>query len=134
MNHIIIKEVGTTYQAGTLITDKSDFFLATNLYLASQAGIQSGQHILDAGCGSGGPSIDIAKNIKDIKINAITISIAQEKTAKKLVQQDNLTDIIKLYVGDYHYLPFADNSGVKTPKNNSIIKIIVTITIIAKWA
>jgi len=112
MNSIIVQDVGKTYQAGTLITDTpvDDPYRATNIYLASQAEIQAGQRILDAGCGAGGPSIDIAQHIENIKIDAITLSTAQAETAKELIQQAQLTDKIQVHVGDYHYLPFADET------------------------
>ena len=55
-----------------------------------------------------GPSIDIASNIPQIKIDAITLSPTQANTAKKLIEESSLTERIQVHVGDYHKLPFAD--------------------------
>ena len=109
MNPMILKYVGKTYQSGLLTTNlKANPYRETNLYCAVQAGIQPGYHILDAGCGVCGPSIDIAQHIEEIRIDAITLSPAQANTAKELVQQAGLTDRIQVHVGDFHQLPFAD--------------------------
>lgn len=110
MNPLILKDVGTTYQSGLLMTDsETNAYHKTNLYCAAQAGIQSGHHVLDAGCGVCGPSIDIAQNIQGVRIDAITLSPAQANTARELVQQAGLTDRIQVHIGDFHHLPFADN-------------------------
>lgn len=109
MNPLILKYVGKTYQASLLVTDlETDPFRATNLYCAAQSGIQPNYHVLDAGCGVCGPSIDIAQNIEGVTIDAITLSPAQANTARELVQQAGLADRIQVHIGDFHHLPFAD--------------------------
>jgi ubiquinone/menaquinone biosynthesis C-methylase UbiE len=109
MNPVILKDVGKTYQSGLLMTDsQADPYRETNLYCAAQAGINPGYHVLDAGCGVCGPSIDIAQHIEGVRIDAITLSPAQANTARELVQQVGLTDRIQIHVGDFHYLPFAN--------------------------
>ncbi|MFM7910303.1 MAG: PatA/PatG family cyanobactin maturation protease, partial [Microcystis sp.] len=65
--------------------------------------------ILDAGCGAGGPAIDIAQNVTNVKIEGITISEQQAQTAQKLIKQAKLEDRIRIQIGDYHNLPFGDN-------------------------
>ncbi len=109
MNSVIVQDVGTTYQAGLLVTESDNPACATNLFLAERAGIKPGNYLLDAGCGAGGPAIDIAQNIPDVRIEGITISEEQANTARKLVQQAGLAERIQIHVGDYHELPFADN-------------------------
>jgi ubiquinone/menaquinone biosynthesis C-methylase UbiE len=109
MNPVILKDVGKTYQSGLLMTDsQADPYRETNLYCAAQAGINPGYHVLDAGCGVCGPSIDIAQHIEGVRIDAITLSPAQANTARELVQQAGLADQIQIHVGDFHYLPFAN--------------------------
>jgi ubiquinone/menaquinone biosynthesis C-methylase UbiE len=106
MNPLYLKHVGRTYQAA-LVNDSAR---ATNLYLASQAGIQPGYHVLDAGCGVCGPSIDIAQAIEGVQIDAITLSPVQAQTARELVQQAGLSERIQIHVGDYHHLPFKSDT------------------------
>jgi ubiquinone/menaquinone biosynthesis C-methylase UbiE len=109
MNPVILKYVGKTYQSGLLTTNlKANPYRETNLYCATQADIQPGDCVLDAGCGVCGPSIDIAQHIEGITIDAITLSPAQANTARELVQQAGLADQIRVHIGDFHNLPFAD--------------------------
>lgn len=112
INTIIVRDVGNTYQAGTLISNGRDDtpYRTTNLYLASRAGIQAGQHLLDAGCGVCGPSIDIIQKIGNLKIDAITLSTAQAQTARKLIQKAGLTKEIRVHIGDFHCVPFANET------------------------
>ena len=109
MNPVILKYVGTTYQASLLKTNSDgDCYRESNLYFAKRAGIKPGDRVLDAGCGVCGPSIDIARTIQSVTIDAITLSPEQAKTARELVRQAGLGDRITVRVGDFHYLPFAD--------------------------
>ena len=110
MTEVYLKHVGTTLQAAQLSHSRRNTAKATNLYLASRAGIQPGHRVLDCGCGVCGPSIDIALRTQDVQINAITLSEVQAKIARKLIQQARLSSSIQIYRGDYHYLPFSDSS------------------------
>jgi ubiquinone/menaquinone biosynthesis C-methylase UbiE len=106
-------EKGRTYQACLLPgfnPEDPDIYRLTNLFIANQAGIKPGDYILDAGCGSGGPSIDIAQSIEGVKIEGINLSEAQVNTARKLVHEAGFSARIRIQVGDYHYLPFADET------------------------
>ncbi|MBV8885608.1 MAG: class I SAM-dependent methyltransferase [Chroococcidiopsidaceae cyanobacterium CP_BM_RX_35] len=109
---LYLKYMGTTYQAGLIASNMEDTdpYRATNLYFASRAGIQPGQHILDAGCGTTGPSIDIVQNIERVRVDAITLSPVQAHTAKELIQRAGLFNQIRVHVGDFHYLPFANGT------------------------
>ena len=108
-NSVIVEDVGKTYQAGLLVTDADDPFLATNLFQANRAGIKPEDYVLDAGCGAGGPAIDLAQNIPGVKIEGITISEEQARSAQKLIGQAGLEDRVRIQVGDYHNLAFDDN-------------------------
>lgn len=104
-------ETMTTFQAG-LVKGKADAdpFRANNLYVAARTRIRSGQRILDAGCGVCGPSIDIARAIDDVTIEAITLSPVQVDVARQYVRQAGLDERITVQLGDYHHLPFTDDS------------------------
>jgi cyanobactin maturation PatA/PatG family protease len=98
---------------GCLLRETSsdaDPFHGTTLYLAAQAGIKPGNYVLDAGCGTGGPSIVIAQSIEDVMIEGINLSEEQVKIGQKLVQEAGLSDRIRLQVADFHDLPF--DSGI----------------------
>ncbi|MCC3587085.1 MAG: PatA/PatG family cyanobactin maturation protease [Microcoleus sp. PH2017_29_MFU_D_A] len=88
----------------------TDPFHGTTLYLAAQAGIQPGNYVLDAGCGTGGPSIVIAQSIEDVTIEGINLSEEQVNIGQKLVREAGLSDRIRLQVADFHDLSF--DSGI----------------------
>jgi cyclopropane fatty-acyl-phospholipid synthase-like methyltransferase len=98
---------GTTFQVGFVSAPGQPTNAHTNnLQLAARAGIQPGQRVLDAGCGVCGPSIDIARSIPDIHIDAVTLSPLQATHARNRVSEAALTRQIEVHVGDYHALPF----------------------------
>jgi SAM-dependent methyltransferase len=107
---IILKDVGYTYQGGTLVKHQGDPFHETNIHLAERAGIRPGMRVLDAGCGACGPAVDIARHVGDIRIDAVTISEIQAEAARAHVSRHNLTDRIHVRVGDYHNSGFADKT------------------------
>ncbi|WP_017719780.1 PatA/PatG family cyanobactin maturation protease [Kamptonema formosum] len=82
---------------------------ATNLFLAAQSGIKPGDYVLDAGCGTGGPSIVIAQTIEGVRVEGINLSEAQVSKAQQLVREAGLADRVRIQVGDFHDLPFEDN-------------------------
>lgn len=109
MTPLILKYVGTSYQSGLLRQDgEGNLFKTTNLYCAERAGIKPGSYILDAGCGVCGPSIDIANHIEGVTMEAITLSPTQVDTARELVEKAGLSRRIRVNLGDFHHLPFAD--------------------------
>jgi cyclopropane fatty-acyl-phospholipid synthase-like methyltransferase len=100
-------EHGTTFQAGYIRgPDDRATARASNLYLASRAGIGPGQRVLDAGCGVCGPSIDIVRGIGDLRVDAVTLSPLQAKLARETIRHAGLEQWIDVYVCDYHELPF----------------------------
>ena len=110
MTELYLKYGGTTLQAGRLSHSRRNTVKATNLYLASRAGIQPDHRILDCGCGVCGPSIDIGRHIDGVQIDAITLSKVQAKMAKSLIRRARLSSRIQIYRSDYHYLPFSNSS------------------------
>lgn len=104
-----IENLGTSFQAGLLRTGKKISSQVSNFYfLVKQAGIKPGDQVLDAGCGVCGPSIDIARLLNDLHIEAITISLSQACIASQRIKEHELTDRIHVNCGDFHYLPFPD--------------------------
>jgi cyclopropane fatty-acyl-phospholipid synthase-like methyltransferase len=101
-----LTHVGTTFQAGRITLGES--MRESNLWLARAAGLRPGLRVLDAGCGVCGPSIDIAREIGDLRIVGITLSPRQTATATALIREAQLSDRIHVVAGDYHVLPFAD--------------------------
>jgi ubiquinone/menaquinone biosynthesis C-methylase UbiE len=89
---------GSVFQAGR--PHNVEDLLAHEL---RSTGMEDGQHVLDAGCGVGGPSIWFAKQ-KQLHIDAITISPSQLALAKQAVEAAHLTERIKVQLGDYHKL------------------------------
>ena len=80
----------------------------TNKFLAEKARIKKGEVVLDAGCGVGGSSLWLAKNI-EAKVTGISISKIQIKMAKKMAQYNSLKNI-KFHVMDYTKTKFRSNS------------------------
>jgi ubiquinone/menaquinone biosynthesis C-methylase UbiE len=107
-HHLYLEEVGTTWQAGHLITGSGHADpRESNLRLAAAAGIKPGYRVLDAGCGVCGPAADIAANIPGVQIAAVTISPEQALAGADLVRRAGLERVIHVAVADYHELPLA---------------------------
>lgn len=73
--------------------------------LARQAGIQHSSKVLDIGCGLGGSSLWLAKNL-DCSVTGITISPVQAKMAAKRADADRLSDRVSFTVMDANSLQF----------------------------
>ena len=105
---------GPTLQAGLLPTTgpaySSDDFRTHNLYLARRAGLRDHMRVLDAGCGVAGPSLDMVSNIGGLIVDGLTISRVQAEVARHRAAAANLTDRVRIHVGDYHAVPFADGA------------------------
>lgn len=80
--------------------------------LASQLGAVYGKnkHILDAGCGIGGPMRNIGKLLQ-CKITGVTLNAYQVDRGNELTQQDvHVRDTCKSVQGDFMNLPFENES------------------------
>ncbi len=113
-NSVIVKDWGTTYQAAVLITDEDidleERVRRSTLYFANQADIKPGDYVLDAGCGAGGPAVTICQHIPNVKIEGITLSKEQARTAQSIIKKSGLEDRIRIHIGDFHELPFPDRT------------------------
>jgi ubiquinone/menaquinone biosynthesis C-methylase UbiE len=89
--------------------DHDSAVLNMNRVLAKTAKITSNDLVLDAGCGIGGSTIWLAKNIRS-NIIGININNNQIKIAKELAKKNNVNDMVKFYIKDYMNLDFPDNT------------------------
>ena len=72
--------------------------------ILKNAQLQDGQHILDAGCGFGGPSIFFAKQLENVKIEAITIATKQQQLMQQFIDKEQLYEKLSVKQRDYHKL------------------------------
>lgn len=87
----------------------SKAILNTNKLLMNLGEIKKEHKVLDAGCGIGGSSIYLAKNI-GCNVYGITLSKKQSETAKKLADKNNLEHLLKFSQVNYLKTSFEDNS------------------------
>jgi tocopherol O-methyltransferase len=80
-----------------------------NKIMAKMAGIQSHHKVLDAGCGVGGSSIYLAKNI-GCNATGITITPKQVIRAGEYAIKEGVSDKVQFKEMDYTTTNFADNS------------------------
>jgi len=80
-----------------------------NQVLANEAGIQSGMHVLDAGCGIGGSSIWLAHH-KSTTVTGITLSAKQAARANNIAQKLDLNKMVSFQVQDYMHTNFESNT------------------------
>lgn len=79
--------------------------------LAAQLGVYGpSRHVLDVGCGIGGPMRNIAKLLQ-CQITGITLNPYQVQRGNELTAQDKyVKHLCKSIQGDFMHLPFEDNS------------------------
>ena len=82
----------------------------TNLEMARRLGATHGMRLLDAGCGVGGPAIDLAHAFSSLQIDGVTLSAVQVGLAAQEIRAAGLCERVRVHQGDYHNLPFADRS------------------------
>jgi cyclopropane fatty-acyl-phospholipid synthase-like methyltransferase len=80
-----------------------------NRQLAIIAGVQPHHHVLDAGCGVGGSSIYLAKEV-GCRVTGITLSGAQVKKATENAMKHGVSDRVTFSVANFSATPFADES------------------------
>ena len=66
-------------------------------------GFETGQKVLDAGCGVAAPAIHFARHAH-VHVDAVTISRSQHDVARRLVDDARLSDRVRVIHGDYHKL------------------------------
>jgi cyclopropane fatty-acyl-phospholipid synthase-like methyltransferase len=91
------------------IKTHSQALLNKNRILAEIAGIKAADHVLDAGCGIGGSSIWLAKNI-GCRATGITVSAQQVEHARRNAERHGVADKTRFEVADFVKTPFPDES------------------------
>lgn len=82
-------------------------FLAT-VELADRLPIRAGQHVLDIGCGLGGPARYIANRFQ-CRVSGVDITEAFVEASNKLTALLQMQDQVTIGLGDGHQLPFPDS-------------------------
>ncbi|EME30045.1 Cycloartenol-C-24-methyltransferase [Galdieria sulphuraria] len=77
--------------------------------LPYRIGVERGQHLVDLGCGIGGPLRNIARFAR-CKVTGVTISKYQVERGNELNTQLNLEDSCNIVHGDFLNLPFEDET------------------------
>jgi ubiquinone/menaquinone biosynthesis C-methylase UbiE len=92
-----IKSFGDTFQANRP-TDLKSYFE----YLLKSIDIQKGFHVIDAGCGVGGPLFGLAK-VVDAKFTGLNISPEQVEIANKRLSEEGVNNV-SFVECDFHKL------------------------------
>ena len=77
--------------------------------LADQLPIKAGQHLVDIGCGIGGPAHYIAKRF-NCRVSGVDITPAFVEAANKLTTLVGMEGTVDVQLGDGHELPYADET------------------------
>jgi ubiquinone/menaquinone biosynthesis C-methylase UbiE len=79
-------------------------------YTIRSAELADGQHILDAGCGVGGPASYFAGELK-VKVEGITISEVQVQKSQDVISEKELKGSVHISQGDYQAIDkiYGDN-------------------------
>jgi cyclopropane fatty-acyl-phospholipid synthase-like methyltransferase len=72
-------------------------------HMAEVAQLADGDRVVDGGCGVCGPARHFAR-LRDVTIDAVTISQVQVERGRELVAQDGLSGRITVHLGDFHHL------------------------------
>ncbi len=108
---MVVRFFGSTYQAGLLKGESGDDVARrSNVLLAERAGVRPGMRIWDAGCGSGGPAIDVARTYEGVTIEGTNVSASQVAAATEFARQAGVEDRVHFRVADYHEPPFEEAS------------------------
>src|SRR5690242_8350015 len=71
-------------------------------------GLRRGEHVLDAGCGTGAPAMLVAGEF-GARVTGVTISPVEAGKAEARASAHGLSDQARFEVGDYHALSFPEN-------------------------
>lgn len=77
--------------------------------IAESAGVSSACHVLDVGCGMGGPACHLAR-LTGARIRGLTPNAAQLGLARSLAVEEGVGDRVAFDQGDAGALPYPDNA------------------------
>lgn len=80
-----------------------------NEVMAERAGIGSGHHVLDAGCGVGGSACWLAEH-RGATVTGVTLVDDQVARARRIAAERGVDDRVRFEVADYSRLPMPDAS------------------------
>lgn len=80
-----------------------------NRQLATAAGIKGGERVLDAGCGVGGSSIFLAKEL-GCRVEGITLCMRQVEKARRNAERSGVASLAGFHEMDYCSTRFKDGS------------------------
>ncbi len=104
-----VAAAGHTFQSGLVKAnpmDREDPDASTRL-CAQAAGMRDGEHVVDAGCGVGGPACALLQAYPQATLLGVTLSSVQAAMAQELARQRGVADRARFVIGDYHALPAA---------------------------
>lgn len=87
----------------------SDAVINANKKLKELAGIHKEHYVLDAGCGVGGSSIYLAKNV-GCRATGITLSKKQTITGTNYAAREDVSELVDFQQQDYTKTDFPDNT------------------------
>ncbi|WP_212994177.1 SAM-dependent methyltransferase [Actinoplanes auranticolor] len=83
-------------------------------------GLRAGERLLDAGCGVGGPAVQLHREF-GVRVSGITISAVQASEATARAVEAGVAGSVEFHHGDYRSLPYADGSFDATVAMESLM-------------
>src|SRR3954447_2749008 len=83
--------------------------LRMELRVAASAGLTPGCHVLDVGCGVGGPACHLARRTGAL-VRGLTPNVTQVELARELARAGQLEDRVSFDLGSASELPYPDGT------------------------
>ncbi|WP_329250488.1 methyltransferase domain-containing protein [Actinoallomurus sp. NBC_01490] len=77
--------------------------------MISKARVSAGEHLLDVGCGLGGPGVRLAQ-ATGVRVTGVTVSQEQVKLANQLAAESGLAERVRFECADAMRLPYEADS------------------------
>ncbi|KAI9882018.1 MAG: Delta(24)-sterol C-methyltransferase [Watsoniomyces obsoletus] len=76
-------------------------------YLALRMGLQAGDHVLDVGCGVGGPAREISR-FAEVKVTGLNNNDYQIDRATRYAEKEGMSEQLNFVKGDFMQMPFRE--------------------------